>query len=88
MKVSIFKARVGKLISQKVYLKAKLTRNNEGYDIKIRKKSKHQEDIEIPYMYAPNRALKHTGKKTNRNEKRKNKTHNYSREIQSPILSN
>lgn len=37
MKVSIFKARVGKLISQKVYLKAKLTRNNEGYDIKIRK---------------------------------------------------
>ena len=39
-------------------------------------------------MYAPNRALKNTGKKTNRNEKRKNKTHNYSGEIQSPILSN
>ena len=88
MKVSIFKAGVGKLISQKVDLKAKLTRNNEGHYIKIRKKSKHQEDIEIPNMYVPNRALKNTEKKTNRNEKRNNKTHNYSWEIQNLILSN
>lgn len=51
------------------------------------KKIRHQEDIEIPYMYAPNRALKHTGRKLWNEKKRKNKTHNYSREIQSPILN-
>lgn len=60
---------MSKLISQKVDLKAKLTRNKEGHDSKIRKKSKHQEDIEIPNMYATNRALKNMGKKTNRDEK-------------------